>query len=93
MSNKIGKDARKHSLQILDQHHEWPCLYQFKFIIPAQSEEDFLVFLSIKRDSYKRTPSRTNKYLSISLTLEMKSAEEVIKYYEKAKKFPGLMAL
>lgn len=77
--------------EILDGHHQWPCPYMYKFIVPT---ENISMFTDLFPDEKIETrKSKTGKYTSITMTSTMCSSEEVMGIYEKASQVPGLMSL
>lgn len=84
-------DKNKKFREMLDEHHQWPCPYVFKFIVPSGQLDNF-------RDLFPETPmttreSRSGKYTSVTLESHMCSAHDVMAVYEKAGKIPGIMSL
>ena len=84
-------DKNKKFKQMLDEHHQWPCPYVFKFIVPSGQMDNF-------RALFPETPmttreSRSGKYTSVTLESHMCSANEVMAVYEKAGNIPGIMSL
>jgi len=78
----------------LNQVGEWPRVYFFKFIIPANNKKLAKVealFGSEAQVNIKQ--SNKGNYLSISAKELMLNAERVIDRYEKASKIDGLIAL
>ncbi|HKI81817.1 MAG TPA: DUF493 family protein [Pseudodesulfovibrio sp.] len=84
-------DKSQQFKQALDVHHQWPCPYIYKFIVPAESLDRFQeLFASEKLETRQ---SRTGKYTSVTMTSTMCSADEVMAVYEKAARIPGIMSL
>lgn len=77
--------------QVLDNHHEWPCPYTYKFILPTENLGQ-LLDLFPEAELSKRE-SKTGKYTSVTMTSTMCSSNEVMSVYEKASQVPGLMSL
>jgi putative lipoic acid-binding regulatory protein len=77
--------------QMLDEHHEWPCPYVFKFIMPT---ENLPLFVDLFADARLQTrESKTGKYTSVTMESTMCSGKSVMEVYHKASEIPGLMAL
>lgn len=77
--------------EVLDGHHQWPCPYMYKFIVPT---DNFPQFTALFPDEQVETrKSKTGKYTSITMTSNMCSSEAVMAVYEKASQVPGLMSL
>ena len=75
----------------LEDVHEWPCDYTFKFIMPAAIVDDFVAILG--KHSYDTRPSRTGKYTSITAVVRVESSEDVIAFYRAAATFEGVISL
>jgi hypothetical protein len=73
---------------------DWPRVYFFKFIIPADNKKLALVEALFGEEA-KVTIKQSNKgnYLSVSAKELMLSPDRVIERYEKASKIKGLIAL
>jgi putative lipoic acid-binding regulatory protein len=75
----------------LDEFHQWPCRFMFKFIIPQEKTEELITFFAGR--PFTTRPSKTGKYVSFTAELEMQSSEEVIALYREAGKIEGIIAL
>lgn len=75
----------------LDQHHAWPSLYMFKFIVPTGKEKE-LKELFPQHTATER-PSSQGKYTSVTFQMMMPSSDAVIAVYQKAAAIEGLIAL
>jgi hypothetical protein len=84
-------DKSKQFKQVLDEHHQWPCPYVYKFILPAESLERFQELFASENLETRR--SKTGKYTSVTMTSTVCSADEVMAVYEKAAQIPGIMSL
>ncbi|OIQ48896.1 hypothetical protein BerOc1_03649 [Pseudodesulfovibrio hydrargyri] len=84
-------DKSKQFKQALDDHHQWPCPYVYKFIVPAESLGSFQELFSSEKLETRQ--SKTGKYTSVTMTSTMCSADEVMAVYEKAARIPGIMSL
>ncbi len=75
----------------LDEHHDWPCDYTFKFIVPGKSLDELKSMLDgIK---YSERDSKTGKYTSVTVTIHAHSSEVIMNIYEKAATIEGLISL
>jgi uncharacterized protein len=77
--------------QKLDQHHAWPALYIFKFIVP-QGKEGEVKALFPHHTTTERASSQ-GKYTSVTIQMMMPSSDAVIDIYIKASAIEGLIAL
>lgn len=75
----------------LDNNHDWPSLYMFKFIVPA-GREDQVKELFPKNEVSLR-PSSKGNYISATIQMMASSAEEIIEIYEEANTIEGIIAL
>ncbi len=83
--------SREDFIRILDQEHQWPSWYLFKFIVP-RGKEDLVVALFPDGKTSIKSSSKGN-YRSVTSKVMMSSAEEVLEIYEKAGHIEGVLAL
>ncbi|MBE7633850.1 DUF493 family protein [Tenacibaculum finnmarkense] len=79
----------------LEDTTTFPTKYLFKFIVPTdenQAEEVKEVF-SNGGAVIKTKQSKTGKYNSLSIFLNVKNAQEVIAYYKRADVIKGIISL
>ena len=84
-------DKAEQFKRVLDEHHQWPCPYIYKFIVPSENLGQFRELFA--SETLETRPSRTGKYTSVTITSTMCSADEVMAVYEKAALIPGVMSL
>ena len=77
--------------QKLDQQHDWPALYMFKFIVPRGKEQE-IKKLFPKNDILEKLSSKGN-YSSLTIQMMLNSSEEVIRIYTEAGQVEGVIAL
>ncbi len=75
----------------VENEHDFPGEYVFKFIIPAYKKDDVTSLLPKGELSFRS--SSGSKYLSITLRARLNSAEEVVTVYEKTHSIEGIVAL
>ena len=75
----------------LDQHHSWPSLYIFKFIVPKGKEED--VRKLFPNHTVTEKLSRQGNYTSLTVQIMAPSSEFVIDIYLQASVIEGIVAL
>jgi uncharacterized protein len=75
----------------LDQHHSWPTLYIFKFIVPKGKEEEVKKLFPHHTVSEKL--SRQGNYTSLTVQMMAPSSKAVIDIYIKASSIEGIVAL
>nr|WKN39370.1 DUF493 family protein [Tunicatimonas sp. TK19036] len=77
--------------QKLDQQHDWPSLYMFKFIVPTGKEDE--VFALFPKNNLTTKKSRKGNYTSVTAQVMMRSSEDVIEKYKVAHQIEGVLAL
>ena len=75
----------------LDNVHSWPSVYMFKFIVPAEKEEEVLVLFP--RNETTSKPSKNGKYVSVTAEVMIGTTDQVIDIYSQAQAIEGLIAL
>jgi len=78
--------------QRLDEHHQWPCTYMFKFIVP-QNQTQKILNLFESRDELRTRPSRHGRYMSVTAKCTVSSSEEVVAVYQAAAQVEGVISL
>jgi len=84
-------EKRARFMQALDDHHQWPCPYVYKFIMPTENLPEFTALFP--EDKIETRASKKGKYTSVTMVSNMCSADAVMEVYEKAAQVPGLMSL
>ena len=80
--------------QRLDEVHDWPSVYMFKFIM--EPKEDIIARLEElfpEEAEIQRRYSKGGKYVSLSIKEVMVSSEEVLNRYKKASEIEGVIML
>ncbi len=93
---KEGKNGENERVRkLLNEHHEWPALFMFKFVVPSDNEKIALVqsLFSSKTAEIRQRPSSKGNYTAITIREVMTSAQAVLDIYEEANKIDGLIAL
>ena len=75
----------------LEANHYFPCAYMFKFIVPLNKKEALIDLLP--KVALKIKTSATNKFVSITLSVEMESSDKVIDIYNQAYQIEGIIAI
>ncbi len=79
----------------LEKSSDWPSIYLFKFIVPTDTEKIKQVELAF--DSLgaviKTTQSKTGKFTSVSVDVQMISAQAVIDKYIEVSTIEGIISL
>ena len=76
----------------LDQHYAWPALYMFKFIVPADQQEELRKMFPLHITSTEKKSGKGN-YVSLTYQMMMPSSESVIEVYKKVSAIKGIVAL
>ena len=90
------KEAFYRKLKIqLEDTTKFPADYLYKFIVPTDANQaNEVKELFDKGGAVIDTrKSKTGKYISVSIRLKVKNADEVIAYYQKAEKIKGIISL
>lgn len=75
----------------LDEYHQWPCRFMFKFIVPLEKNGELTTFFAGR--PFTTRSSKNGRFVSFTAELEMQSSEEVIALYREAGKIEGIIAL
>lgn len=79
----------------LDNSNTWPAIYLFKFIVPTdeekikQIEQAFNCLGAV----IKTTESKTGKFTSVSVDVQMASAQEIVDKYLEVSTIEGIISL
>ena len=78
----------------LNKEKDWPIIYMFKFIIPADNRKIALVESKFSDEAtITQKESSNGKYISITIKEVMLSAESIISKYKEMDGIEGLMAI
>ena len=91
-----GKEAFYKKLQWqLEETTQFPSDYLFKFIVPTTDNqvEEVENLFNNKGAVINTKKSKTGKYVSVSIVLNIENAATVIDYYQKAAKIKGIISL
>lgn len=78
----------------LNKELNWPTIYMFKFIVPADNRKIALVESKFSDEAVvTQNQSSNGKYISITIKEVMLSAESIIEKYKEMQGIEGLMAL
>ena len=84
-------DDLKTLKKLLDDSHQWPSSYTFKFIGPVNTEQQLAALFA--EHSTSRRESRTGKYVSLTVQANLNSSDEVLSLYAAARAIKGVIAL
>ena len=79
----------------LDDTTNFPADYLYKFIVPTEANQVAEVETIFNNTGavINKKKSKTGKYSSLSVVLQIESASKVIEYYKKAEKIKGIISL
>jgi putative lipoic acid-binding regulatory protein len=79
----------------LDMSNTWPAMYLFKFIVPSIGDNIERVenAFNCMGAVIKTTKSKTGKFTSISIDVQMKDAQEIIDKYIEVSVIEGIVSL
>jgi len=79
----------------LDLSNTWPALYLFKFIVPSVNDNVIRVeeAFNCMGAVIKTTKSKTGKFTSISVDVQMKDSREIIDKYIEVSTIEGIISL
>ena len=74
---------------------EFPSEYLYKFIVPSEGNQVMDIEKLFKGKSIKlnKKDSKTGKYVSVSIRVNLSSPDEVISYYKQAETIKGIISL
>lgn len=80
--------------ELLNKENNWPMVYMFKFIVPADNQKIALVESKFSDEAIiLHKESTTGKYFSITVKEVMLNADSIISKYKEMEGIEGLMAL
>jgi len=77
----------------LETVEKFPGIYNFKFIITGGIDKIEELRAVLPDDKFIEQPSKTGKYVSITVKKQMQNADEVITVYKKVAAIKGIMML
>ena len=98
----MDKDKEKEAAEFyerlkveLDMSNTWPAEYLFKFIVPTENDniERVESAFDCMGAVIKTTKSKTGKFTSISVDVQVKDAQEIIDKYKEVATIKGIVSL
>lgn len=77
----------------LESVEKFPGLYHFKFIITGGLDKIEDLRKVLPNDEFIEQPSKTGKYVSITVKKQVQNADEVIAIYKQTATIKGIMTL
>lgn len=79
--------------ELLNKENNWPMVYMFKFIVPADNQKIALVEAKFSDEAIiLHKESSNGKYFSITVKEVMLNADSIISKYKEMEGIEGLMA-
>jgi uncharacterized protein len=75
----------------LDEHHNWPCEYVFKFIAPSSKAKDLTALFNEEHISTKL--SSNERFIALTARVRMESSKDVLEIYRRASVIPEIIML
>lgn len=90
----MNSDKEKQLKELLDNHHDWPDTFMFKFIYKSdQNTESILRALFPKNAEFTIKSSTKNNFNSMTVNHLANDSEEVFSIYRAAAKIEGVISL
>lgn len=90
----LDDETKQRLRERLDEVHEWPSLYMFKFIFEPDDERLAKVQALFPAEAeVLRKYSTGGKYVSLTIREVMMNANEVVDRYDKASAIKGVIVL
>jgi hypothetical protein len=90
----LSEDVKARLRERLDQVHEWPSVYMFKFICePDQARIDRITAMFPPEVEVLRRYSSGGRFVSFTVREVMMNAEDVVSRYVLASEIEGLIVL
>ncbi|WP_343533121.1 DUF493 domain-containing protein [Pedobacter sp.] len=77
----------------LESVQTFPGVYTFKFIITGDHTKIEELRVILPNDEFVEKPSKTGKYLAITVNKQVQNADEVVDIYKKVGEIKGVMML
>jgi len=87
----MSKFTTEEFKQKLDEVHQFPTVYMFKFIVTEDKTAE--VEGLFPKNELELKPSSKGKYVSVTAKVMMPSSDKVIQIYKEASQIKGLIAL
>ncbi len=75
----------------LNDNHEWPCYYTFKFIVPKDKTREVLDLFA--DDPVSERESKSGRFISYTMEMHVESADHVLSLYNRVSHIKGVITL
>jgi uncharacterized protein len=90
----MNEDRLNELRQRLNDHHKWPGMYMFKFILPSDEQKIAQLKRIFSEDvQFNARLSSNGKYTSITVREIMLNADAVFDRYLRASQIEGILSL
>jgi hypothetical protein len=90
----LSGETKQRLKERLEQVHEWPSVYMYKFIFePDKARLDLVLALFPAESEVLRKYSAGGKYLSLTIKEVMMNADDVVDRYDRASEIEGVIVL
>jgi len=89
--NVMSKFTTEEFKEKLDEVHDFPTIYMFKFIVTEDKTNE--VQALFPKHELELKPSSKGKYVSVTAKVMMPSSDRVIEIYKEAAEIKGVIAL
>ena len=88
------KERREALRQKLNEVHQWPSMFMFKFVMPNLEENvEKLHQIFGEEAEFRSRLSKNGNYISFTIRAIMLDADNIFDRYEKAGKIEGIISL
>jgi putative lipoic acid-binding regulatory protein len=79
---------------LLEDTHEFPTQFSFKFIVPDHQFSTLRELFSHVEDEFISTkPSKTGKYISVTIAIVVDSSDHILAVYKSVSTIEGVVSL
>jgi len=90
----LSEEAKNRLRDRLDEVHEWPSVYMFKFVLePSEERLNAVLGLFPAESEVLRRYSAGGKYVSVTIREVMMNADDVVARYDVATGISGVIVL
>ena len=88
-------DTRRNQLRKqLNETHTWPCVFKFKFIVPAKPENEAALRAIFGREAkFSVRDSSKGNYRAVTVDDRVTGPDDIFARYEAAASIPGILSL
>ena len=78
----------------LEEHHDWPSVYMFKFVIPTDQEKLKQIHNIFGESAeYRERLSKNGNYTSVTIREMMLGVDSIFDRYREVSKIEGVISL